>query len=86
VPDVFSPNGDVHNDVLYVRSTCISSLDFLVFDRWGNKIFETNNINQGWDGNYNGSPMNIGTYIWYLKGTTVDGVSIKEKGNVTLVR
>lgn len=86
VPDVFSPNGDGHNDVLYVRSTCISSLKFLVFDRWGNKVFETHNINQGWDGTYNGSPMNMGTYIWYLSATALNGSSIKKKGAVMLMR
>lgn len=86
IPDAFSPNGDGHNDVLYVRSPCISSMDFLVFDRWGNKVFETGDINNGWDGTYNGKPANMGTYIWYLTATTIDGASIEKNGNVTLVR
>ncbi len=41
VPEAFSPNGDGQNDVLYVRGDCINTLDFKVFDRWGNKVFET---------------------------------------------
>lgn len=85
VPDVFSPNG-AHNNILYVRSTCIASMDFLVFDRWGNKIFESHDLNTGWNGTYKGQPMNTGTYIWYLKATLQDGTSIEKKGNVTLVR
>lgn len=86
IPDAFSPNSDGHNDVLYVRGNCIETMDFLVFDRWGNKIFESNSINKGWDGSYKGQPMNLGTYVWFLKATLQDGKSFEKKGNVTLVR
>ncbi len=86
VPNVFSPNHDGYNDKLYVRSTCINSMDFCVFDRWGNKVFESQNSNNGWDGTFHGKPMTMGTYIWYLKATLFDGTSIEKKGNVALVR
>jgi gliding motility-associated-like protein len=63
-------------------------MDFIIFDRWGNKVFESENPNDGWNGNHNnnGAPMNMGTYVWYLKATLHDGTSIEKKGNVTLVR
>ncbi len=85
VPDVFTPGG-AYNNIFYVRSDCISSMDFEVFDRWGNKVFESQNINKGWDGTYNGTPMNMGTYIWVLNATLQDGSNVKRKGSVTLVR
>lgn len=85
IPSAFSPN-EAHNNILYVRGTCIATMDFLVFDRWGNKVFESQNLNNGWDGTYNGQPMNMATYVWYLKATLNDGISIEKKGNVTLVR
>ena len=85
VPTAFSPNQSINN-MLYVRSDCIASMDFLVFDRWANKVFETQGQNQGWDGTYAGSPMNMGTYVWYLKATLSDGTNVEKKGNVTLVR
>jgi gliding motility-associated-like protein len=89
VPNAFSPNGDGENDVLYVRGSCITYLDFVVFDRWGNKVFETNNQSIGWDGKYNGAPMNTGTYVYYLNAAVSKSSgqeSIALKGNVTLVR
>lgn len=74
------------NTILYVRGDCISQMDFLVFDRWGNKVFESHNINNGWDGNYNGQPMNTGTYVYFLKATMKDGTNEEKKGAVELVR
>lgn len=86
VPDAFSPNGDGQNDVLYVRNNCIKTFDFIVFDRWGNKVFESTNPAIGWDGNYNGKPMNTGSYVYYVSVLTIDNKEISAKGNVTLVR
>lgn|GEM_PF-2374078 len=86
VPDAFSPNGDGHNDILYVRGSCIQELNFEIFDRWGNRVFESLNKELGWDGKYNGSPMNPGTYVYYAKIVTTSGQTIMKKGNVTLIR
>ncbi len=85
IPTAFSPNQLV-NSILYVRGPCIASMDFCVFDRWGNKVFESQNQDEGWDGSYKGKPMNMGTYVWFLKATMQDGASIEKNGNVTLVR
>ena len=54
VPNVFSPNADGNNDMLYVRGNRIESLRFNIYNRWGNKVFETDNVRQGWDGKYRG--------------------------------
>lgn len=86
IPDAFSPNGDGYNDYLYVRDDCIKTMDFIIYDRWGNKVFETTDQNIPWDGTYKGSQMNTGTYVYYLNATTYDGKTITKKGNVALVR
>jgi gliding motility-associated-like protein len=86
VPDAFSPNGDGQNDVLYVKGVCIKSMDFIIYDRWGNKVFETQDPKVGWDGKYNGQPMNTGTFVYYLQALTNDNKLTTKKGNITLVR
>ncbi|MGP8216034.1 MAG: gliding motility-associated C-terminal domain-containing protein [Bacteroidia bacterium] len=86
IPGAFSPNGDGQNDRLYVRGPCINTIDFIVFDRWGNKVFETYDKNNGWDGTYKGLPMNAGTYVYTLTAKLNDGTMLEKKGNVALVR
>ncbi len=86
VPEAFSPNGDGQNDVLFVRGKCIESFNFMVFDRWGNKVFETQNTNTGWNGMYKGQPMNTGTYVYELKVILYDKSTIEKHGNIVLVR
>jgi len=50
LPDAFSPNGDGQNDILYVRGNGVVTLDFKLFNRWGELVFESNDISMGWDG------------------------------------
>ena len=86
LPNAFSPNNDGYNDVLYVYGDCIKDMDLNIYDRWGNKVFESNNINEGWDGKYNGQPMNAGTYVYTLTVTDNNNNTTTKKGNITLVR
>jgi gliding motility-associated-like protein len=86
VPSAFSPNGDGQNDVLFVRGKCIQSFSFLVFDRWGEKVFESENLAYGWDGKYNSQPCSAGAYTFYMKGTMFDGSAVTKMGSVILVR
>ncbi|HXB13778.1 MAG TPA: gliding motility-associated C-terminal domain-containing protein [Bacteroidia bacterium] len=86
VPNAFSPNNDGQNDILLVQGNCLKTMDFIIFDRWGNKVFESENIYNGWDGTYNNQPMNTGTYAYYLKATMQDGSNVEKHGNITLVR
>jgi gliding motility-associated-like protein len=86
VPTAFSPNKDGINDVLYVRGVCLETLNFLVFNRWGQKVFETTDINKGWDGTFNGQEMNTDVFVYRLEGKTYDGKGFSSKGNVTLIR
>ncbi|MGN6569367.1 MAG: LamG-like jellyroll fold domain-containing protein, partial [Flavipsychrobacter sp.] len=69
-PSAFSPNGDGANDVLYVRGNGIATMKMSVFNRWGQKVFETDNPSTGWDGTFNGTPQPVDTYACVLKVTT----------------
>ncbi len=86
LPDAFSPNGDGVNDIFYVRGAGIKTLEFVVFDRFGEKVFESNNVNDGWDGMFRGMPMNTGIYAWYVKADFYNGTTASKKGDVSLVR
>jgi gliding motility-associated-like protein len=89
IPNIFSPNGDGQNDILYVRGKGIKDIEFIVYDRWGEKIFETttfNDITKGWDGTYKGKKLSTAVFVWYAKGTFYSGGIIDKKGNITLIR
>lgn len=88
VPNGFTPNGDGNNDILYVRSTSISSIRmFRVFDRWGAMVFETTDMADGWDGTHDGRPMNPGVFVYYVEALCpLNGSTILKKGNVTLIK
>ncbi len=86
IPNAFSPNGDNFNDVLYVRGKCLVNFTFQVFNRWGEKVFETSDQKTGWDGTQNGQQLNTGVFVYKLEGTTYDGKSFIQKGNITLLR
>jgi gliding motility-associated-like protein len=86
VPNIFSPNGDGNNDILYVRGKGISSLSFMVYDRWGEKVFESTRLEQGWDGNFRGKKMNPAVFVYSLDVSFNDGTNQYKKGDVTLIR
>lgn len=87
VPTAFSPNDDGSNDILYVRGWGIQKLiEFKVYNRWGQVLFETNDMQQGWDGLYNGEMQPIETYTYTAKGITFMGKEITIQGYVTLIR
>lgn len=86
VPNAFSPNGDNENDVLYVRSAITTEILFRVFDRWGELIFETTSLSNGWDGTFRGKPVDPDTYDYYLEAICTGGEQSIIKGNITLIR
>ncbi|OJJ17142.1 hypothetical protein BKI52_31005 [marine bacterium AO1-C] len=84
IPSLFSPNGDGKNDRFVVRGTGIQAIDFRVFDRSGNLIYQTTSVdeamNTGWDGTKNGVNQPIGMYTWSINGVFVDGRKISFNG------
>jgi gliding motility-associated-like protein len=86
LPNAFSPNGDHNHDVYYVVSSfAISDFRLMIFDRWGEKVFETRGISEGWDGTFKGKPAAADSYAYVFEGKCGD-VTIKKQGNITLIR
>jgi gliding motility-associated-like protein len=88
IPTAFSPNGDGTNDIFkIVKHLNIRKLNaFDVYDRWGNLVFSSTDINKGWDGTVNGEPVNEGVYVWKVQAVTYDKETINKSGNITLLR
>ena len=94
VPNAFSPNGDFRNDTLKVRGDyCIEDFNFTIYNRWGEKIFETQDIQKGWDGNISlpsareRKEANTGVYFYVVNLTSSNNSApITKKGNVSLIR
>jgi gliding motility-associated-like protein len=86
VPNAFTPNGDNNNDVLYVRGRNVTEVYFAVFERWGEKVFETKDMNIGWDGKVNGRDADPAVFDYYLKVRCADEQEFFQKGNITLIR
>ena len=86
VPNSFSPNSDLKNDVFKVSAEDILTFEILIFNRWGELIYESTNINEGWDGTYKGVDSQIGTYIWKLKYSDINTKDKEVIGHVSLIR
>lgn len=86
MPNAFSPNGDGVNDVFRIPSnTFLNLINFSIFDRWGNQVFYTKDISQGWNGQHKGRNVDGGVYIYLIRGSNVEGTVIR-KGNFLLIR
>ena len=87
VPKAWTPNRDGHNDKLFPLTVNIRELKyFRVFNRWGQLVFETNVIGQGWDGILQGKPAVMDVYTWTVEAIGVDGKYYKKAGNSVLIR
>lgn len=86
MPTAFSPNNDGVNDILYLRGNCVKDMFLQIYNRWGQKIFETNDPTNGWNGIYMELPVDAGVYMYYLVATDKTGDALNKKGSITLVR
>jgi len=86
IPNIFSPNGDGKNDMLFVLGKGIDDFVFIVYERWGSQVFETTSQSKGWDGTYKGKALNEAVFVYYIKAQMEDGQTIEKKGNISLVR
>jgi gliding motility-associated-like protein len=87
MPTAFTPNGDGINDVFRIVNITYQRLvDFRIFNRWGQQVFQTANREIGWDGTWKGVPQDVGVYTYQLILGFVDGTTKTYTGNVTLVR
>ena len=84
VPTAFSPNEDGNNDYFFVRGNNVKDFTIRLFDRWGNKVFETSNLAEGWNGEYQNRLINSGILVYVLNYTLNDGTTETIKGNITV--
>jgi len=86
VPNAFTPNGDGKNDVVRVHSEGIKTMNFCVYDQWGECLFTTTDTSAGWDGTFKGNREPFGVYTYYLKALMNNGNQVNRKGTITLLR
>jgi len=87
IANVFSPNGDGKNDVINIEGNGLVNIYWAIYDRWGNLVFDTTDLAQGWDGTKNGASMETGVYVYYLKAMcSKTNTEIKIKGNISILR
>jgi len=89
IPNAFTPNSDGENDVLFVKGSGFTDLDFKIFNRVGEQVFSSNSIENGWDGKWQGINQENEVFIYVIKAKCLNGVNGENvflKGNVTLLK
>ena len=86
VPSAFTPNGDGLNDYVTVRGFGIKSVQMIIYNRWGNVVFETKSMKQGWNGTYKGILQPQDVYSYVVDVEFFDGTRHQKKGDITLLR
>jgi gliding motility-associated-like protein len=86
IPNAFSPNADQQNDILLVKGNIIESMHIAIYDRWGEKVFESDDKNKGWDGTFRGVVVAPAVYVYYLDLTCYNKEKFVKKGNITVIR
>ncbi len=86
VPNAFTPLSGDENSIVFVRGFGIAKMQFAIWNRWGQKVFETNNQKQGWDGRLKGAVQPMDVYAYTLSIEFSDGKKLTKKGDLTLIR
>ena len=88
IPKAFTPNNDNLNDILKIEyGAGLKVFHFLkIFNRWGNVVFQTTNLNQGWDGNVNGNPQEMDAYTYFISYVTYKDEPVSKTGSFILLR
>ncbi|MCX6291221.1 MAG: choice-of-anchor L domain-containing protein [Bacteroidetes bacterium] len=85
-PDAFTPNGDGINDVFSVSGIGIVTVQTIVYNRWGERVFESYSLDQSWDGMFKGRYVENGVYIMHVKAQLLDGEEVDKQGTVTIYK
>ena len=86
IPNAFTPNGDGINDTYHIPNLTLGHFSFQVFDRWGNKVYETKDTDFHWDGTSSGRQVKEGVYVFMLEGTMPGDILLKKSGALSVVR
>jgi gliding motility-associated-like protein len=86
VPNAFTPNGDNLNDILRVEGKQLEEVRLLIYNRWGEQVFESRSQAEGWDGSFRAQALPADVYGYYLEVKCIGGERFVKRGNVTLIR
>jgi gliding motility-associated-like protein len=86
IPDAFTPNNDMNNDTLIVRGVYFDQFRLIMYDRWGEVIYETTDKTQGWDGRVKGQEAATGQYMYRVEVIDLTGIKTVRTGAVLLIR
>ncbi len=86
VPNAFTPGRFGENGIVMVKGFGIASMDWKIYNSWGQVVFESNSPSMGWDGTYRGAAQPMDVYAYTLEATFFDGTKIRKKGDITLIR
>ena len=86
LPNAFTPGTGINNKFYVIKRGTAVLNSFRIFNRWGEVVFETRDVNEGWDGMYKGAPQPLGVYVYDVQAVTNTGVLFNKHGNVTLLR
>jgi gliding motility-associated-like protein len=88
MPNAFTPNNDSKNDTYHPEiGGSITNIYYAIYDRWGNKVYSSIDVNRGWDGTYKGQPMDVETYFYIITyNCALEKTAQKQKGDFILVR
>ena len=86
IPNAFTPNDDGRNDYFEIKGQHIVEYELYIYNRWGQMVFTSNNINHFWDGKVNGNPSVKGVYSYTLKAVNIRGKEVSKTGTFTLIR
>jgi gliding motility-associated-like protein len=86
IPNSFTPNGDGHNDQFKMYANNVREMKMMIFNQWGQKIFETTSMANGWDGTSGGKPQPSGVYMYVCRIILNSGDIVDKKGSINLVR
>jgi gliding motility-associated-like protein len=86
IPNTFTPNNDGVNDFLTVTMLPVFSYKIQIFNRYGVSLFRSEDINNHWNGNYNGEVLPVGTYYYLINAIDLNGDSIQKAGSVTIIK
>lgn len=86
LPNAFTPNGDGKNDIFMPISKSVKTFKMEIFNRWGELVFSTNDINNGWNGTYQGKVSMQDVYVWKAEGVYLNGEPFDIGGSITLLK
>jgi gliding motility-associated-like protein len=96
VPNAFSPNNDGHNDLFVIGGweKCVTEFSIRIYNRWGEKVFESDNLTKSWDGKYKtgeealggNQKINSAVFVYYIQATLISGENVTKQGNISVIR